>query len=51
MEKVVVKWDKLSQIAGIDTFLDQIVQSMWKKGYSGNVGVHKISQGQSAELA
>jgi hypothetical protein len=50
-EEAVVKWDKLSQTAGIDTFLDQIVQLMWKTGYSGEVVDDKISQGLSTELA
>ena len=50
-EEAVVKWDKLSQTAGIDTFLDQVVQLMWKTGYKGEVVDDKISQGLSSELA
>lgn len=50
-EEAVVKWDKLSQTAGIDAFLDQIVQLMWKTGYGGEVVDDKISQGLNAELA
>jgi hypothetical protein len=47
----VVKWDKLSQTASINTFIDQIVQLMWKTGHSGEVVDNKISQGLSTEIA
>ena len=50
-EEAVVKWDKLSQTAGIDAFLDQVVQLMWKTGYKGEVVDDKISQGLNSELA
>src|SRR6266566_5213762 len=50
-EEAVVKWDKLSQTSGVDTFLDQVVQLMWKTGYKGEVVDDKISQGLSSELA
>jgi hypothetical protein len=50
-EEAVEKWNKLSQTAGIDNFLDQIVQLMWKTGYTGEVVDDKISQNLSAELA
>jgi hypothetical protein len=50
-DEAVAKWDKLTQTAGIDAFLDKIVQLMWKTGYSGEVVDDKISQGLNAELA
>jgi uncharacterized membrane protein YgcG len=50
-EEAVAKWNKLTQTAGIDAFLDKIVQLMWKTGYSGEVVDDKISQGLNAELA
>ena len=50
-EEAVVKWDKLSQTSGVDTFLDKVVQLMWKTGYKGEVVDDKISQGLSSELA
>jgi hypothetical protein len=50
-EEAVAKWDKLTQTAGIDAFLDKIVQLMWKTGYSGEVVDDKISQGLNSELA
>ncbi len=50
-EEAVAKWDRLTQTAGIDAFLDKIVQLMWKTGYSGEVVDDKISQGLGADLA
>ena len=50
-EEAVEKWNRLSQTAGIDTFLDQIVQLMWRTGYTGEVVDDKISQNLNADLA
>src|SRR5260221_4732710 len=44
-EEAVAKWDRLIQTAGIDAFLDKIVQLMWKTGYSGEVVDDQISKG------
>jgi hypothetical protein len=43
-EDEVTKWDKLLQTAGIDNLFDQIVQFMWKTGYTGQVVDDKIFQ-------
>jgi hypothetical protein len=43
--------DRLSQTASIDNFLDQIVQLMWKTGYTGEVVDDKICQNLHADLA
>jgi len=50
-DEAVSKWNKLTQTAGIDAFLDKIVQLMWKTGYSSEVVDDKISQGLNMELA
>jgi len=50
-EKAVDKWDRLSQTAGVDNILDQIVQLMWKTGYTGEIVDNKISQNLNTDLA
>ena len=50
-DQAVEKWDKLTQTAGVDTFLDNVFQLMWKTGYTGGVVDEKISRGLIPELA
>lgn len=51
-EESVVKWDKLTHTAdgGIDLCLDQVVQLMWKTGYSGAIVNDKISNNLHNDL-
>jgi hypothetical protein len=49
-EEAVNKWDRLSQVAGIDNLLDQIVQLTLKTGYAGEVVDAKILQNLNPDV-